>query len=265
MQLENYERSMLAINEEEEGEQDLLVPIFNGHETNMSTEQANRFPLPQRGIENNSERIEHNHNAMTHGQRRNMISVNTRLRGRQQHRLRRNKSKSLRRNIHRNSNQASIPIRYYNSLRIMVPSVASNSNASKLTVVDEAVRYIRELETALENKVNSEGGLHLPEVEVLAQTTNPQSTSSSENSSSYHSLDNVFERSRVPPSSTNNGGVNNRDKSIDLRNLVSQFIITSQRRYIHDCTEILHRLHKTSIVRARLNCGNAIKCDCNCG
>ena len=130
MQLENYERSMLA-NNEEEG-QDLLIPIFNGHETNMSTEQNDRSPSLQRGIENNSERVEHNHGAMTHGQRGNRISVNTRLRGRQQHRQRRNKSNSLRRNMHRNNNQTSIPIRHYNSLRIMVPSVASNKNASRV-------------------------------------------------------------------------------------------------------------------------------------
>ena len=40
---------------------------------------------------------------------------------------------------------------------------------------------------------------------------------------------------------------NIRHSRIDMRNFVSQLIIAPQRRYVHECSEILHGLHKTTI------------------
>ena len=111
-------------------------------------------------------------------------------------------------------------------------------------MVDEAVRYIRELETALANKVKSYGGQLPPELEMLQQNTNQEFPLSPENRSDQHPLNHVYESSTAQ---SNNPCMNSVDRSIQLRNLISQFIITSQRTYNHDCTEILHGLHKATI------------------
>ena len=107
-----------------------------------------------------------------------------------------------------------------------------------MQVVDEAVRYIRELETALANKVNTEGGLDLPDLDMSTKSRNQQYSIPSENSLAL-SLDRISESVSKP-----NHIDNIRHSRIDLRNFVSQFIITPQRRYVHECSEILH---KTSI------------------
>ena len=134
MQLENYKRSFLACKEGEE-EEDLLIPIFNENETGMSIQHRNRSSLLQGNIETNLGRIEYTQNEMMgSGERRNTtVSINTKPKGIQQHRLRR--SKTLRRkvlNTHKKE-LASIPIHVYDSLRVMVPSVASNKNASRVS------------------------------------------------------------------------------------------------------------------------------------
>ena len=48
-------------------------------------------------------------------------------------RQRGNQNKLLRRNLRRNRKANSIPIHQYNSLRVMVPSIASNENASRVS------------------------------------------------------------------------------------------------------------------------------------
>jgi hypothetical protein len=95
------------------------------------------------------------------------------------------------------------------------------------------VRYIRELETALENKVNTEGGLDLPDLDMFTEN------------SLVFSLDRVSKSLEKPAISNHNDDI--RHSRIDLRNFVSQFIITPQRGYVHECSEILHGLNKTSI------------------
>ena len=129
--------------------------------------------------------------------------------------------------------------------------------AFQLKVVDEAVRYIRELEDALANKVCSEGGLILPEFDEFKQTTNSDLDSlSASSNSTYHSLDSMTE---VSSDSTKmdkkNASVNiiKVDKRSDLRNLVKQLIITPQTNYEPDCTEILNGFIKTSISDTKAN------------
>ena len=108
-------------------------------------------------------------------------------------------------------------------------------------MVDEAVRYIRELETALANKVNTEGGLDLPDLDMFTKSRDQQFNIPSENSLVL-SLDRIS-KSLCKPAKSNHMD-NIRHSRIDLRNFVSQFIITPQRRYVHECSDILH---KTSI------------------
>ena len=122
--------------------------------------------------------------------------------------------------------------------------------AFQLKVVDEAVRYIRELEEALANKVCSEGGLILPEFNEFKQTTNSDIDSlSTSSNSTYHSLESMTEVS------TKNASVNiiKVDKRSDLRNLVKQLIITPQTNYGPACNEILNGLIKTSISETKAN------------
>ena len=129
--------------------------------------------------------------------------------------------------------------------------------AFQLKVVDEAVRYIRELEEALANKVCSEGGLILPEFDELTKTTNSDLDSfSTSSNSTYHSLESMTE---VSSDSTKldkkNTSVNiiKVDKRSDLRNLVKQLIITPQINYGSDCNEILNGFIKTSISETTAN------------
>ena len=120
-------------------------------------------------------------------------------------------------------------------------------------MVDEAVRYIRELETALANKVNTDGGLVLPEFEMgQQQPANSQSASSSENNS-YHSLESIPERFVGVPKINNSNSVSIKNNRTELRNLVSQFIMPPQARFLHDCSEVLRGLHQTSISNTSLD------------
>ena len=125
MQLENYVRSMLTKNKlEAEGGEDILVPVFASIESNMlitpnrSSSEEDKGEAKHTGVNNDFQRCH------------NRLRLSTRHRVRQQHKQRRNKAKSLGGSVKRN--KSSIPIHHYNSLRVMVPSIASNTNASKV-------------------------------------------------------------------------------------------------------------------------------------
>ena len=125
--------------------------------------------------------------------------------------------------------------------------------AFQLKVVDEAVRYIRELEEALANKVCSEGGLILPEFDEFTKTTNSDLDSfSTSSNSTYHSLESMTE---VSSDSTKldkkNTSVNiiKVGKRSDLRNLVKQLIITPQTNYGSGVNGFI----KTSISETKAN------------
>ena len=127
----------------------------------------------------------------------------------------------------------------------------------QLKVVDEAVRYIRELEEALANKVCSEGGLILPDFDEFTKTTNPDLDSlSTSSNSTYHSLESMSELSSDSTKmDKKNASVNiiKVDKRSDLRNLVKQLIITPQTNYGSDCNEIINGLIKTPISETKAN------------
>lgn len=253
MQLEKYVRSVLIKKMEE---RDNLIPSTDEHHINMADNtNASRVIHGEHDRTSNIDMAPSTHYDFdTYSSRCNVFGVTSTQRNRKHRGIRRNKVKSIRRCANRNRRlAASISIKDYNSLRIMVPSIASNTNASRLKVVDEAVRYIRELEEALANKVCSEGGLILPEFDEFTKTTNSDLDSfSTSSNSTYHSLESMTE---VSSDSTKldkkNTSVNiiKVDKRSDLRNLVKQLIITPQTNYGSGVNGFI----KTSISETKAN------------
>ena len=94
-------------------------------------------------------------------------------------------------------------------------------------------------------------GIQLPpELEDLQQKINREFRLASKHSSDKHPLRNVTRSSTVQPTDSCTKPEN---EGIQLRDFASQFKPTSQRSYIHDCSEILHELHKTTISGAVLD------------
>ena len=135
MQLEQYVRTILVKNTEET--QNVIIPVLaeiqpsasmSRHQNASSSPQQQQQRVQQLDAEEKLTIISNLPSRCNNG-----ISVNTRHRSRPQHRIRRTKHKSLARNIKRNKKLASIPIQHYNSLKSMVPSIASNENTSRVS------------------------------------------------------------------------------------------------------------------------------------
>ena len=94
-------------------------------------------------------------------------------------------------------------------------------------------------------------GIRLPpELEQLQQKINREFRLPSEYRSDTHSISNVTRSSTVQPTDSCMKPVH---EGIQLGDLASRFKPTSQRSYIHDCSEILHGLHKPTISDAVLD------------
>ena len=116
MQLEKYVRNLLVDEDIQE------IPIPTEFETDMSSRENN---LSSSEGEGNSLEFQNSHR-----ETRSSLSVSTKI---HRHRQRRSHNRLLRRNVKKNGKISSIPFQQYNSLRIMVPSVASNENASRVS------------------------------------------------------------------------------------------------------------------------------------
>lgn len=226
MQLEKYVRNLLV----DEDTQEISIPIPTEFEIDMSSRENN---LSSSEGEGNSLEFQNSRH-----ETKPSLSVNTKI---HRHRQRRSQNRLLRRNVKKNGKISSIPFQQYNSLRIMVPSVASNENASRIEVVDEAVRYIKELESTLANKVMNEGGLVLPGITFFDRTTKEQVIPELKNRNSIP-LD-----APVTSPLISKDGIHLTENPIQIRNFVSNFVISPRQRLVQDCTEILKGLHNTTI------------------
>jgi len=166
------------------------------------------------------------------------VCVNAKI---HKNRRRRCQKKSIGRSIKKNKKASSISIQQYNSLRIMVPSVASNKNASRIEVVDEAVRYIKELESTLANKAIHEGGLFLPRINLFEKAVKQQVIPL------IHNRNFVPLEASINSQQIDNNGIDLIENSSQLRNLVNHFVVNPRQTFIHDCTEILRGLNETTI------------------
>ena len=118
MQLEKYVRNLLV----DEDTQEISNPIPTEFERDMSPRENN---LSSSEGEGNSLEFQNSRH-----ETKPSLSVNTKI---HRHRQRRSQNRLLRRNVKKNGKISSIPFQQYNSLRIMVPSVASNENASRVS------------------------------------------------------------------------------------------------------------------------------------
>ena len=132
MQLEKYVRSVLIKKMEE---RDNLIPSTDEHHINMADNtNASRVIHGEHDRTSNIDMASSTHYDFdTYSSRCNVFGVTSTQRNRKHRGIRRNKVKSIRRCANRNRRLApSISIKDYNSLRIMVPSIASNTNASRV-------------------------------------------------------------------------------------------------------------------------------------
>ena len=132
MQLEKYVRSVLIRKIEE---RDNLIPSTDEHHINMAgNTNASRVIQGEHDRTSNIDMAPSTHHEFdTYSSRCNAFGVSSTQRNRKHRGIRRNKVKSIRRCANRNRRlAASISINDYNSLRIMVPSIASNTNASRV-------------------------------------------------------------------------------------------------------------------------------------
>ena len=119
MQLEKYVRSMLA----KEEDQEIIIPTLSEPESDRMCEDNNSLSSSEQ--DENSLEFQ-----SSKSQTKSGLSVHKKI---HRNRQRGNQNKLLRRNLRRNRKANSIPIHQYNSLRVMVPSIASNENASRVS------------------------------------------------------------------------------------------------------------------------------------
>ena len=143
MHLETYERSILVSNAEIA---ELSGPIFNAHEINMPIRPnaATLYEVVNRGDQDKSS---NDHQPKPPNISINSVSrITTKIRSRKEYRPKSRTKLTFRRNNRRKSNHSSIPIRHYNSLRIMVPSIASNRYTSKVSITTKSDKLMLSIE-----------------------------------------------------------------------------------------------------------------------
>ena len=119
MQLEKYVRSMLA----KEEDQEIMIPTLSEFESDMMSEDNNSLSSSEQDA--NSLEFQNSKNQTKSG-----LSVHKKI---HRNRQRGCQNKLLRRKLRKNRKTNSIPIQQYNSLRVMVPSIASNENVSRVS------------------------------------------------------------------------------------------------------------------------------------
>ena len=107
--------------------------------------------------------------------------------------------------------------------------------------MDEAVRYIKELEMTLANKVINEGSLILPGIDLFQKTINEQVIPTVDDRSSLP-LETPVKHSVIAADA-----IHLSKNPVQLRNFVSHFVITPRQRLAHECNEILQAFHETTI------------------
>jgi len=226
MQLEKYVINLLA----KEDDREVLEPTSTESQTIMSIKDNNPSFSQHDG---KSSDLQNQTLKYKSG-----VSVNAKI---HKNRLRRCQKRAIGKSIKKNTKASSISLEQYNSLRIMVPSVASNENASRIEVVDEAVRYIKELESTLANKVIHEGGLLLPGMNLFEKAVKQQVIPL------IHNRNLVPLEASINSQQIDKNGIHLIENSTQLRNLVNHFVVTPRQRLVHDCTEILKGLNETTI------------------
>ena len=117
MQLEKYVVNLLA----EEDDREVLAQTSTEAQTIMSIKDTNPSfsQHDEKSFDLHNEKLKY----------KSGVCVNAKI---HKNRHRRCQKKSIGRSIKKNKKASSISIQQYNSLRIMVPSVASNENASRV-------------------------------------------------------------------------------------------------------------------------------------
>ena len=129
MQLKNYERSDLCSSTVK---QKFSIPVFTEHEINMPS-RPNIAPLYEVDDKNGGNDSSNNHNTKRHKNGNVKVSGAARRIRRTKRYSRKGRGRQVfRQNSHQKKTRSSTMIRYYNSLRIVVPSVASNRYATKV-------------------------------------------------------------------------------------------------------------------------------------
>lgn len=135
MQLKNYEGYDLCSSAVK---QMFSLPVFTEHEINMHL-RPNVAPVYEVDNKNGGIQSSNNHNTKRHKSGNAKVSgAARRIRGTKTYRRKGRGRQVFRQNSHQKKTRSSMMIRCFNSLRIVVPSVASNRYATKVRLISNS-------------------------------------------------------------------------------------------------------------------------------